>query len=68
MFENNAIYRIDDSFTYFEESAAEMTATVSWWTCCFLLWCCSTEPSDVNKDCTCKDKDKDTDQANKDND
>ena len=59
--------RIDDSFTYFEESAAEMTATVWWWTCCFSLWC-STEPSDVNKDCTCKDKDKDKDQAYKDKD
>jgi len=57
--------RIDDSFTYFEECAAEMTATVWWWTCCFSLWC-STEPSDINKDWKCKDKDKD--QAYKDKD
>ena len=43
------INRTDNSFTYFEESAAEMTATVWWCICCFLLWC-STEPSDFNKE------------------
>ena len=59
------INRMDNSFTYFEERAAEMTATVWWWTCCFLLWC-STEPSDVSKDWTYKNKDKD--QAYKDKD